>query len=91
MKILKVQSIKHPFMSPISMPIYYIELRNKEERKKSRCFIEYFYDLEIGEHNSYGFYAKSWEVGKATAHRWIKEFNEEIVKFDTKSEVLESI
>lgn len=72
----------------IPLPTDYVsELRNKGNRKKSRCFIEYFYDMEVGEHNSYGFYAKSWEVGKATAHRWIKEFNEALEIFDTAREL----
>lgn len=72
----------------IPLPTDYVsELRNQGSRKKSRCFIEYFYDMEVGEHNSYGFYAKSWEVGKATAHRWIKEFNEALEIFDAAREL----
>lgn len=74
----------------IPLPTDYVsELRNQGSRKKSRCFIEYFYDMEVGEHNSYGFYAKSWEVGKATAHRWIKEFNEALEIFDAARELKE--
>ena len=72
----------------IPLPTDYVsELRNQGSRKKSRCFIEYFYDMEVGEHNSYGFYAKSWEVGKATAHRWVKEFNEALEIFDAAREL----
>jgi hypothetical protein len=67
-----------------------MELRLYERngrRKKSRCFIEYFYDIEVGEHNSYSFYAKSWEVGKGTAYRWIEEFNEALEIFDAAREL----
>lgn len=72
----------------LALPTDYVsELRNKAQRKKSRCFIEYFYDMEVGEHNSYGFYAKSWEVGKGTAHRWIKEFDEALEIFDSAREI----
>lgn len=72
----------------LPLPTDYVsELRNQGNRKKSRCFIEYFYDMEVGEHNSYGFYAKSWEVGKATAHRWVKEFNEALEIFDAAREL----
>ncbi len=72
----------------IPLPTDYVsELRNGGKRKKSRCFIEYFYDMEVGEHNSYGFYSKSWEVGKATAFRWIKEFNQALEIFDAAREL----
>ena len=72
----------------IPLPTDYVsELRNSAQRKKSRCFIEYFYDMEVGEHNSYGFYAKSWDVGKGTAHRWVKEFNEALEIFDAAREL----
>lgn len=72
----------------IPLPTDYVsELRNQGKRKKSRAFMEYFYDMEVGEHNSYSFYAKSWEVGKGTAHRWIKEFNEALEIFDAAREL----
>ncbi|WP_026804701.1 hypothetical protein [Aliarcobacter lanthieri] len=72
----------------IPLPTDYVsELRNQGKRKKSRCFIEYFYDIEVGEHNSYSFYAKSWEIGKGTAHRWVQEFNEALEIFDAAREL----
>ncbi|MFY4862401.1 hypothetical protein ACOTWK_05950 [Aliarcobacter butzleri] len=72
----------------IPLPTDYVsELRNKGKRKKSRCFIEYFYDMEVGEHNSYRFYGKSWEVSSSTAHEWIKEFNEALEIFDAAREL----
>lgn len=72
----------------IPLPTDYVsELRNQGKRKKSRCFIEYFYDVEVGEHNSYSFYAKSWEVGKGTSHRWIQEFNQSLEIFDAAREL----
>ncbi|RBQ27633.1 hypothetical protein [Arcobacter sp. CECT 9188] len=72
----------------IPLPTDYVsEQRNKGKRKKSRCFIEYFYDIEVGEHNSYSFYAKSWEVSKSTAFEWVKEFNEALEIFDTAREL----
>lgn len=72
----------------IPLPTDYVsELRNQAKRKKSRCFIEYFYDVEVGEHNSYSFYAKSWEVGKGTAYRWVQEFNEALEIFDAAREL----
>lgn len=72
----------------IPLPTDYVsELRNKKQRKKSRCFIEYFYDVEVGEHNSYRFYATSWEVGKSTAQRWVEDFNEALEIFDAAREL----
>ena len=72
----------------IAVPSDYIsELRNKAQRKKSRAFFEYFYDIEVGEHNSYSFYAKSWEVGKGTAHRWVEEFNKALEIYDSAREL----
>jgi hypothetical protein len=72
----------------IAVPSDYVsELRNKAQRKKSRAFFEYFYDIEVGEHNSYSFYAKSWEVGKGTAHRWVEEFNKALEIFDSAREL----
>jgi len=50
-------------------------------RKKARAFMEYWDDMEHAEHNSYGFYAKSWEVSKSTSFEWIKEFDKEIDLF----------
>lgn len=77
-----------PRTHTIPLPTDYVsELRNKGNRKKSRCFIEYFYDIEVGEHNSYSFYAKSWEVGKGTAYRWIEEFNKALEIFDAAREL----
>ena len=72
----------------VALPTDYVsEQRNKGKRKKSRCFIEYFYDIEVGEHNSYSFYAKSWEVSKSTAFEWVKEFNEALEIFDAAREL----
>ncbi|PZP12006.1 MAG: hypothetical protein DI602_10405, partial [Aliarcobacter butzleri] len=72
----------------IPLPTDYVsELRNQGKRKKSRCFIEYFYDMEVGEHNSYRFYGKSWEVSKTTADRWIREFNNALEIFDAAREL----
>lgn len=76
----------------IALPTDYVsELRNAGKRKKSRCFIEYFYDMEVGEHNSYSFYAKSWEVGKGTAYRWIEDFNKALEIFDAARELKRKI
>lgn len=72
----------------ISVPSDYIsELRNKAQRKKSRAFFEYFYDIEVGEHNSYRFYATSWEVGKSTAQRWVEDFNKALEIYDSAREL----
>ncbi|WP_345993750.1 hypothetical protein [Sulfurimonas sp. HSL-1716] len=65
-------------------PTDYIRLLKTERtngRKKARCFQEYWDDMEHGDHNSFRFYAKSWEVSTSTAHDWIKEFNHEIELF----------
>ncbi|MFW2600167.1 hypothetical protein [Aliarcobacter butzleri] len=43
--------------------------------------------MEVGEHNSYRFYGKSWEVSSSTAHEWIKEFNEALEIFDAAREL----
>lgn len=61
---------------------YVQELKQlKNNRKKARCFQEYFDDMEHENHNSYGFYAQSWDVSKSTAHVWIDEFRKEIALF----------
>ena len=60
---------------------YIEELKRAGKRKKARCFFEYQADTEYDEKNSFGFYAKSWEVSKSTAHSWIKEFNQKITLF----------
>jgi len=68
-----------------SYPTDYIQSlkqsRGIKGRKKARAFMEYFDDMEHGEHNSETFYAKSWEVSRSTAHEWIKEFHYEIELF----------
>lgn len=68
-----------------SYPTDYIQELNQERglkgRKKSRAFMEYYNDVEHAEYNSVGFYAKSWEVSKSTAHEWIKEYTIEIELF----------
>jgi len=57
------------------MPVGYInKLNSAGNRKKARCFMEYHNDIEQVIFNSYGFYAKSWEVSKATAYAWVDEF-----------------
>lgn len=82
-KALRGECVIHPFMDSISMPMdYLIELRDNEERKKSRCFIEYVYDLDVGEDNGINFYSQSWGVCNDLAEIWIKEFDNEIVKYD---------
>lgn len=66
-------------------PTDYVQQLNTERgvkgRKKSRAFLEYWNDMEHGDHNSFGFYATSWEVSKSTAFDWINEFMEEIELF----------
>lgn len=69
-------------MNYVLCPTDYIQsLKQNGNRKKARCFQEYFTDMDYQEHNSYGFYAKSWEVSKSTAHTWIDEFKYEIGLF----------
>lgn len=46
-------------------------------RKKARAFMEFWDDMEHGDHNSESFYAKSWDVSRSTSHDWIKEFKVE--------------
>ena len=65
-------------------PTDYVNELNKKGirgRKKARAFMEYWNDMEYGEFFSIGFYARSWDVSKSTAHEWIKEFNDEIDLF----------
>ena len=60
------------------MPTDYVEqLKQDGKRKKARAFMEYFFDMESGDHYSFGFYAKSWEVSKSTAYAWVDEFYQE--------------
>jgi hypothetical protein len=66
-------------------PTDYIQQLKRERgvrgRKKARAFQEYWDDMEHGDHNSVGFYAKSWDVSKSTAHDWIKDFDIESDRF----------
>jgi hypothetical protein len=66
-------------------PVDYIQQLKRERgargRKKARAFMEYWDDMEHGDHNSEGFYAESWEVSRSTSHGWIKEFRKEIDLF----------
>lgn len=68
-------------MNYMMIPTDYIQqlkqTRGVPGRKKARAFMEYWDDMEQGEHNSYGFYAKSWDVSKSTSYDWIDEFNKE--------------
>jgi len=68
------------------MPTDYIEeLQAKGKRRKARCFMEYYFDVQMDAVNSFGFYAKSWggdkPMSKGTVHKWIKEFANEIDRF----------
>ena len=58
-------------------PTDYIQELKATNRKKARCFLEYWDDMEHGESNSLRFYAQSWEVGKSTVQRWQEEFDHE--------------
>ncbi|MGJ0341640.1 hypothetical protein NG769_04185 [Aliarcobacter cryaerophilus] len=61
---------------------YYRELKfKKNNRPKARAFMEYYDDMDLGEHNSVRFYATSWEVAVGTAHGWIDDFKIEIDKY----------
>lgn len=69
-------------MNYMMIPTDYIQQLKQENirglgRKKARCFMEYWDDMDQGEHNSYSFYAESWAVSKSTAHTWIDGFNRE--------------
>ena len=70
----------------MNMPTDYIEelLRQGVDGGiKANAFMRYFFDKEIGTHkNSLRFYAETWNVSKSTVGRWIKEFRDEIEKFD---------
>ncbi len=66
---------------------YYRSLKVNGKRKKSSAFMEYYDDLLMGDYHSTRFYAKSWQVGTATAHGWIKEFIEEIDKHEAAKEL----
>ena len=66
----------------ISVPIDYVrQLKSSNKRKKARAFMEYFDDVDVGEHNAVRFYARSWDVSVSTSHGWIDDFNREIDKF----------
>ena len=61
---------------------YYRELKfKKNNRPKARAFMEYYDDMDLGEHNSVRFYAKSWDIAVGTAHGWIDDFKVEIDKY----------
>lgn len=62
-------------------PTDYVQELKATSRKKARAFLEYWDDMEHGEHNSLRFYAQSWEIGKSTVQRWQEEFNQEIDLF----------
>jgi len=60
---------------------YYRELKFKNKRAKARAFIEYYDDMDLGEHNSVRFYAKSWGISVSTAFGWIDDFKTQIDKY----------
>ncbi|MEM5558691.1 hypothetical protein AAHK07_09215 [Aliarcobacter cryaerophilus] len=61
---------------------YYRELKfKKNNRPKARAFMEYYDDMDLGEHNSVRFYATSWGIAVGTAHGWIDDFKIEIDKY----------
>jgi len=68
-----------------SYPTDYIQQLKRERgvagRKKARAFMEFWDDMEHGDHNSESFYAKSWDVSRSTSHEWIKEFKVEMDLF----------
>lgn len=65
------------FNQTISIPISLIEeVKNKGGIEKTRCFLEYFYDLYTGISKDYFFYAKSWKVSKNIAIKWLFDFNQ---------------
>ncbi len=65
-----------------SYPTDFIQQLKRERgvagRKKARAFMEFWDDMEHGDHNSESFYAKSWDVSRSTSHEWIKEFKVEM-------------
>lgn len=65
-----------------SYPTDFIQQLKRERgvagRKKARAFMEFWDDMEHGDHNSESFYAKSWDISRSTSHEWIKEFKVEM-------------
>lgn len=68
-----------------SYPTDFIQQLKRERgvagRKKARAFMEFWDDMEHGDHNSESFYAKSWDVSRSTSHEWIVEFKVEMDLF----------
>lgn len=65
----------------MTMPKEYVmELQNDGKREKARAFMEYCLDLDNGVANSISFYAKSWNLSKTGASKWIKNFKDAIEK-----------
>lgn len=68
-----------------SYPTDFIQQLKRERgvagRKKARAFMEFWDDMEHGDHNSESFYAKSWDISRSTSHEWIKEFKVEMDLF----------
>ena len=59
---------------------YAMQLQNEGKREKARAFMEYCLDLDNGVSNSISFYAKSWNLSKTGAGKWIKNFKDAIEK-----------
>ncbi len=69
-------------MNYILIPIDYVrELKRTGNRAKARAFTEYYDDLESEEVNSFGFYAKSWDISKTQVQAWVKDFKTEIERY----------
>jgi len=65
-----------------SYPTDYVQqLKQNANRKKARAFMEYWDDMEHGDHNTIRFYAQSWDVSVGCTSNWLKEFNHEIDLF----------
>lgn len=71
-------------MNYIAVPVDYVrsmKTKGVRGRERARAFMEYFDDMDSGDHHSVGFYAESWGVSKSTAHDWLKEFRHETDRF----------
>lgn len=59
----------------------YVEyLKAQGNHKKAQAFMIYLHDINLGIYETSRAYSPRWNIGKTTAHHWMKEFDSEIDK-----------
>jgi len=55
-------------------PTYALKLRQNGNTRRLLAYLVYLFDVDYDKSKSARVYAKEWNVGKSTSHRWLQEF-----------------